>query len=67
MANMSYCRFRNTALDLNDCLVALQEDSELVNLSEFRNQNQDEWRALKRLVALAKDIAEYEDEIEFVE
>lgn len=25
MANMSYCRFRNTLGDLNDCLGALQE------------------------------------------
>lgn len=26
MANMSYCRFRNTRSDLNDCLEALRED-----------------------------------------
>lgn len=26
MANMSYCRFRNTRDDLNDCLDALRED-----------------------------------------
>lgn len=26
MANMSYCQFRNTRDDLNDCLDALRED-----------------------------------------
>jgi hypothetical protein len=26
MANMSYCRFRNTLTDLRDCLFALRED-----------------------------------------
>lgn len=26
MANMSYCRFQNTFLDLRDCLRALQEE-----------------------------------------
>lgn len=25
MANMSYCRFRNTRLDLNDCLQTLRD------------------------------------------
>ena len=25
MANMSYCRFHNTALDLHDCIDALEE------------------------------------------
>jgi hypothetical protein len=26
MANMSYCRFRNTLTDLRDCVAALRED-----------------------------------------
>lgn len=29
MANMSYCRFHNTRLDLEDCLDALRYDGEL--------------------------------------
>ena len=29
MANMSYCRFRNTAMDLDDCLEALEYKEEL--------------------------------------
>ena len=32
MSNMSYCRFHNTNIDLNDCLWALEDDDEL---SEF--------------------------------
>jgi len=47
MPNMSYCRFENTSMDLNDCLNALEKrnissDSEkrkakklLVNICEF--------------------------------
>jgi len=31
MANMSYCRFQNTLLDLEDCLEALQEEMKTVN------------------------------------
>ena len=29
MANMSYCRFRNTEIDLEDCLDALNMQEEL--------------------------------------
>lgn len=29
MANMSYCRFRNTNMDLVDCLSALEDGAEL--------------------------------------
>lgn len=29
MANMSYCRFRNTNMDLEDCLQALRDGEEL--------------------------------------
>lgn len=29
MSNMSYCRFRNTRNDLNDCLEALRNGEEL--------------------------------------
>lgn len=36
MANMSYCRFRNTRLDLGDCLDALT-DGEHLSSSEKRS------------------------------
>lgn len=29
MANMSYCRFHNTNLDVNDCIEALYEETKL--------------------------------------
>ena len=31
MANMSYCRFRNTMMDLDDCLESLEYGEELSN------------------------------------
>ena len=31
MANMSYCRFRNTMMDLDDCLESLEYREELSN------------------------------------
>jgi hypothetical protein len=34
MANMSYCRFRNTAGDLNDCLTALDPYENEYEISE---------------------------------
>jgi len=49
---MSYCRFQNTLLDLQDCYDNLPDG----NLSHAES------RAFAELVALAKDIAEtYED------
>lgn len=29
MANMSYCRFRNTSMDMSDCIEALYDEAEL--------------------------------------
>ena len=39
MANMSYCRFHNTSLDLDDCIEALRYEGELSKSEhmEFRN------------------------------
>lgn len=39
MANMSYCRFHNTKMDLDDCLDALREGDEL-SKEEFRKCKQ---------------------------
>ncbi len=50
--NMSYCRFQNTLLDLQDCYDNLPDG----------NLQHAEAAAFAKLVALAKDIAEtYED------
>lgn len=39
MANMSYCRFHNTKIDLDDCLDALR-DSETLSSEEFKKCKQ---------------------------
>ena len=54
--NMSYCRFRNTLSDLQDCYNNLPN----------QDLSRDEARAFAELVLLAKEIAEqYEDTDDF--
>ena len=39
MANMSYCRFHNTRLDMNDCIEALKRaewDGEKISKEEIK-------------------------------
>lgn len=50
MSNMSYCRFRNTLSDLQDCEDALRDGEEIDDV--------DEARARDRLVALCRQIAD---------
>lgn len=49
MANMSYCRFRNTLADLEDCLEHVNDD-----LSD----NSEEEEARLQLVQLCREIVE---------
>ena len=58
MSNMSYCRFENTARDLEDCLDAIR-DGEINDLS-----SQYEVDGLEELLELCKNIVTYKDEIE---
>lgn len=58
MSNMSYCRFENTARDLQDCLDAI-ESGEINDLS-----SQYEVDALEQLLDLCKEVVAYKDEIE---
>jgi len=59
MANMSYCRFRNTRTDLRDCLDALTDDG-------IDSLSPEELHAAKQMYILCKDfIAEWEDQNEF--
>lgn len=51
MANMGYCRFRNTLADLRDCYEALTMGGGLDDLSE------DEAAAAARLIKLCATIA----------
>jgi len=51
MGNMSYCRFRNTLGDLQDCKDALGDGC-------AEDLSPDERRAAKRLLELCKEISE---------
>ena len=55
MSNMSYCRFQNTAPDLQDCMQNMDEiDQHDPDLSD---NNKSELRARKRLIEYCVDIA----------
>jgi len=54
---MSYCRFENTANDLEDCIEAI-ENEEINDLGIFEVQG------LQRLLEQAKIILSYKNEIE---
>jgi len=58
MSNMSYCRFENTAKDLQDCLEAI-EKGEINDLG-----SQYEVDALEQLLDLCKEVVAWKDEIE---
>ena len=55
MSNMSYCRFRNTLQDLQDCFEALT-DMTHDELLQMKKNNVAEYNAMKELLELAKDI-----------
>ena len=57
MANMSYCRFQNTSIDLADCLDALENHWDIDDLSR------DEVNGLESLLADAKELVYMEDTI----
>lgn len=57
MGNMSYCRFENTAGDLEDCYEALTEGVKFSKLSEY------EKAGLRKLVRLARQITEEFNEV----
>lgn len=53
MANMGYCRFRNTLNDLRDCQNALNE------LGDFEKElSEDEAKAAKKLLAVCRELAD---------
>ncbi len=56
MANMSYCRFENTANDLADCVNA-------VNRGEIDELNEYEVEGLIKILSLCNDMLENEDYI----
>ena len=60
MANMSYCRFRNTLSDLQDCLQAITEEG-------FESLSPGELRAARSLYDVCQEfVDECQDYIEGV-
>ena len=60
--NMSYCRFQNTANDLSDCVDALNENDINEENEHGEKLSEKEFRSAKRLIELAREIADlYED------
>lgn len=59
MSNMSYCRFQNTSLDLQDCIDA-------INGGEINDLSRDEQQAFIDLIMKCKEVAEnFEDQDEY--
>ena len=56
MGNMSYCRFENTAHDLQDCLRAI-ENGDVYDFSSY------ELTGFKKLIRLADDLVNMDYEI----
>ena len=54
---MSYCRFENTAKDMQDCVYAIEER----DVYEFSNY---ELSGFKSVLELAQEIVDMEDDIE---
>ena len=59
MGNMSYCRFENTAQDLQDCLRAI-ENGDVYNFNSY------ELNGFKKLIRLAEEIVDMNDETELI-
>ena len=58
MANMSYCRYENTSLDMQDVVDTLYDSDCGEDLSQY------EQRGLKTVLELAKEIVGMEDKID---
>ena len=57
MANMSYCRFNNTAQALQDCLNAT-ENNELHDLADY------EYRGIEDILELCEAMLDYREQLE---
>ena len=54
MANMSYCRFENTYIDLKDCYNALCQAGSIEEIEEKANEYEKKY--IRKLVELCKEI-----------
>ncbi len=66
MANMSYCQYRNTSLDMAQCLETLEESYENADtLKEFlATLSKDEQYGIGRMYSLCKEFVRIMDEME---
>lgn len=55
MANMSYCRFENTLIDLYDCQNALED---FINNDENVISSSEERHKAKKLIEVCREIAD---------
>lgn len=60
MSNMSYCRFHNTAGDLQECFDAIQ--NEIFNGEPLESRM--ELEGLQRVLDLIQEIEEYREDLE---
>lgn len=60
MSNMSYCRFNNTAGDLQECFDAITE--EILNGEPLESRM--ELEGLQRILDLIEEIEEYREDLE---
>ena len=69
MANMSYCRFHNTYLDFRDCVNIVGEalDNGLTMDEFIQELSESEQYYFKRMVIMAQDLVEYNNELLMVE
>ena len=59
MGNMSYCRFKNTSMDLQDCLEAI-ENEEIHDLVDY------EYEGIRDILDYCEAILEYKARLEEV-
>ena len=59
MGNMSYCRFKNTSIDLQDCLEAI-ENNEIEDLVDY------EYEGIQDILDCCEAILEYKARLEEV-
>jgi hypothetical protein len=57
MGNMSYCRFKNTSMDLQDCLEAI-ENNEIDDLVDY------EYEGIQDILDCCEAILEYKARLE---
>lgn len=70
MSNMSYCRFHNTALDLQDCMDVLSENIDVLVDEETDEENHisdSEKRKAIELIQMCREITENFEDVDLHE